>query len=367
MPQLGAAPRDAGPAGQGAPWRCDLIVLTWNRRDLLQPCLERLMRHTPGPIRLLIVDNGTTDPDALAYLESLRSVRSTTIEIVRLARNERLATAINAGLTAARAPWICLLNNDVLVTEGWLDELIRVAEADPGIGLVNPMSSEFNLWPRRGESIDEIARRMERHRGATMESPGCVGFCMLIPARVLKTVGGWDERFRCYFEDADYSARVRAAGWRCVIAEGTYVYHAHGATLDCDPDQDRHFREGEAAFYRKWPRERLERIACVITSRAPDALKRVKPWLVRIANRDDDVQLFLPSALQAAAPRHLKITLRPAPGALVAIYALWKLATMKKRVRRIVVMEPGTARLIAWLKPLHRAAVSSFAQEISSS
>ena len=249
--------------------RCDVVLLTWNRRDLLEPCVERLVRYTRRADRLIIVDNGSADPEALAYLNRLASggPGEIKIEVVRLPENRSIATALNAGLALATAPWICLLNNDVLVTAGWLDEMLDVAERGQDIGLVNPMSNEFNCKPQRsGETIDDLARRLQARRGQWVEHWMGVGFCLVLSQRVLRRIGMMDEGFRGgYFEDADYSLRVQRAGLRCVIAEAAYVYHHGSATMRHDPGRSRLFQENEARFLAKWSKEPPRRIAWVLT------------------------------------------------------------------------------------------------------
>ena len=227
-----------------------MVLLTWNRRDLLEPCVERLILHTRRANRLIIVDNGSTDPDALAYLDRLAAEQHGWVEVVRWPENRSIAAALNAGLALTSAPWICLLNNDILVTSGWLEEMLSVAERGQDIGLVNPMSNEFNCEPSRsGETIDDLARRLQARRGQWVEHWVGVGFCLVLSQRVLRLVGMLDEAFLGgYFEDADYALRVQHAGLRCVIAEGAYVYHHGSATMRHDPGRSRLFQENEARF-----------------------------------------------------------------------------------------------------------------------
>lgn len=356
------------PASSAREVRCDLVLLTWNRKDLLEPCVERMLAYTKLPSRLLIVDNGSTDLDALAFLDQITGTEWVTVEVIKRQHNDGFAKGMNAGLRLASAPWICVLNNDILVTDQWLEEMIRVAEASPAIGLVNPMSNEFDLSPAPGESLDHVAQRCQRLRGRWIESWGCVAFCMLLSRRVLQQVGDLDETFEfIYYEDADYSLRVRQAGFITAIAEGAYVYHHGSATMKRDPLHAQRFHQNAERFYRKWKKSQPLRIACVVTDHQRLSVQTTASWIRHLANEGHKIWVFSVSAERAAVPRHLQvvpIVLRP-PFAFPQL--LWRVLTKKKRFDRIVVSGGRAQRLLEWLRPLHRAVVERIPQQFCAS
>lgn len=336
---------------------CDIVLLTWNRKDLLEPCVERLFAHTSLPSRLLIVDNGSTDPDTLAYLAGLRGTPRMAVQVVRLPENGGIAAALNVGLRHTSAPWMCLLNNDVLVTAGWLEEMIRVAEADPAIGLVNPMSNEFNVGPAAGETIDELAKRRGQSRGGWLENWQAIGFCVLFSRAVLEEAGYWDEAMgSMYFEDTDFSLQVRRTGRICVIAEGAYVFHHKSATINRDPTRHEKFRASRERLYRKWSLSPPQRIAYVLpTVPAVAALSAAR---VRgLANQGHKVDVIGPVRATAAVRRHLLVRTRRVPEWAVWPATLARVLVKKKRFDRIIVYSPGLARLLRWARPLYKTAV----------
>ena len=336
---------------------CDLVLLTWNRKDLLEPCVDRLLAHTRLPCRLLIVDNGSTDSETLAYLAKLDGTSAMDIRIVRLPQNRGIAAALNAGLRNTSAPWVCLLNNDVLVTEGWLEEMMRVAEADPAIGLVNPMSNEFNVVPLAGEAIDDVARRRRRSRGGWLENWQAIGFCVLFSRALLEEVGYWDEAIgSMYFEDTDYSLQVRRTGRICVIAEGAYVFHHKSATINHDPMRHEKFRTGRERLYGKWGLSPPQRIAYVLPA-APAALARAAVQVRGLANEGHEVGVIVFSGAAGTIRRHLQVRVTAVPGWWLWPAALWRVLVKKKRFERIIVSSAGLARLLRWLRVLHRASV----------
>ncbi|MBI4353634.1 MAG: glycosyltransferase family 2 protein [Candidatus Omnitrophica bacterium] len=286
---------------------CDLVLQTWNRPDLLIPCVERILQHTTIPSRLLIVDNASTDPEALAFLERVQGTSLVTVEVVRRAANDGFGKGMNDGLRRTTAPWICLLNNDIVVTVGWLEELLAVAQANPAIGALNPMSNEFNIEPAAPrETVDELAGRLQSHHGQWLENWACVGFCFLFSREVFQQVGYFDEGFEfMYAEDKDYSLRIRQFGRLCAIAEGAYVYHHVGSTARNHPKRWDLFARNEERLHRKWNLTPSQRIAYLLASRAAKDTARER--IRQLANQGHRVWVFYAPDGHDAIPRHFQV------------------------------------------------------------
>ena len=105
-----------------------IIVPCWNQREFTQHCVRALVRHTAPDWDLIVVDNGSTDGTA-EYLAGLQDGGRVPVTIVRNERNLGYPAAINQGLQVARGEHLVLLNNDTVVTEGWLDQLIALTAA----------------------------------------------------------------------------------------------------------------------------------------------------------------------------------------------------------------------------------------------
>jgi glycosyltransferase involved in cell wall biosynthesis len=106
-----------------------IIIPCWNQLEFTRLCLPALVRHTRPPWELIVIDNGSTDGTGI-YLAGARDVAPVLVTVVSNTQNLGFPAAINQGLKAARGDYLVLLNNDAVVTDGWLSQLVALAEMD---------------------------------------------------------------------------------------------------------------------------------------------------------------------------------------------------------------------------------------------
>ena len=104
-----------------------IIIPCSNQLEFTRLCIAALVRHTRLPWELIVVDNGSTDGTA-AYRSGVRDVAAMPVTVISNSRNIGFPAAINQGLKAARGEYLVLLNNDAVVTDGWLSQFIALAE-----------------------------------------------------------------------------------------------------------------------------------------------------------------------------------------------------------------------------------------------
>jgi len=235
-----------------------VIVLSWNRLDITKNFIESFWANTAVPSRLIIIDNASSD-GTVEYLSSLKDSSDRAIKVVFNKENKGFVGGMNQGIAISDAPYVCLANNDLLFTKGWLEEIINMFQKYPQVGLLNPNSN--NLGERFGEketSLNDFANDIRsRYKGVFIEMPFCIGFCMVIKRDVINKIGVLSEDFYpAFFEDSDYSLRTVKAGYRIGVAKGSYVWHKEHATFDkLDKKKTEElFKRNKGIFIKKWGR-----------------------------------------------------------------------------------------------------------------
>jgi glycosyltransferase involved in cell wall biosynthesis len=123
-----------------------IIIPCWNQREITRYCIAALKRHTRRPWELIVVDNGSTDGTA-NYLAGVQDAAAVPVTVIANTTNRGFPAAINQGLKVARGEYVVLLNNDVVVTDGWLDQLVALATAKLGV--------DNNLTAKRAKDAKE--------------------------------------------------------------------------------------------------------------------------------------------------------------------------------------------------------------------
>jgi GT2 family glycosyltransferase len=232
----GANPASFGQASVGP--EVSIIVLTLNQLEHTQRCIASVLAHTKPSFELIVVDNGSTD-GTLDYLQQLAAT-DRRVAVIANASNRGFSGGNNLGLALARGEHSLLLNNDTIVTPGWLDIMLGVLRLHPRAGLVGPMSNNVS-GPQQidgaaygGDDERDLFATLlaEQHGRASREIMRLVGFCLLARGTLLKRIGGLDERYGSgNFEDDDYCLRSLHAGFENRIALGAFVYHVGGQTF----------------------------------------------------------------------------------------------------------------------------------------
>jgi GT2 family glycosyltransferase len=210
--------------------RCDLVIPVYNALRSTRACLESVCRFAPPWARVVVINDASDAPTT----EWLRVQPG--LVLLENAENLGFVRTANRGLLFSDAPWVCLLNSDTLLTEGALERMLAGCEKDPTIGLSCPLSNgAVNLSVKLppGEDVFSFARRVARTSPALYpDAVTIVGFCLLVKREVIRTLGVFDEIFgRGYCEETDLHYRARAAGWRCVVADDTWIHHREGGSF----------------------------------------------------------------------------------------------------------------------------------------
>lgn len=226
-----------------------VVVVSWNTREVLHGCLERVARHLPGA-ELVVVDNGSGDGSAEMVAERFPGA-----VLVRNADNLGFGAAANQGMRAASAPDLLLLNSDAYLVDESLLKLVPRLRREPDVGLVGPRilleSGELQRSARRFPSVGRLLlselylhRLLPRPAAAERllgsywahdvehEADWLVGACLLLRREVFEATGGFDPSIFLYGEEVEWCRRVRAAGWRILFSPEAQVLHLNHKSAD---------------------------------------------------------------------------------------------------------------------------------------
>jgi GT2 family glycosyltransferase len=250
-----------------------IVILNWNGTKLLQQFLPSILEFSKSDfVDIVVADNGSTD-DSLQILQN----QFPEVKILDLKQNYGFARGYNEALKQIDAGYFVILNSDVEVTAGWLDEPIRLMEADRSIAAVQPkirsyhQKTHFEYAGAAGGFIDRFGYPFCRGRifNEVEEDHGqynnqvdifwATGACMFVRAKHFHEVGGFDADFWAHMEEIDLCWRLKTRGYRVVYTPESTVSHVGGGTLSYDNPRKLYlnFRNNLWLLYKNLPTSQL--------------------------------------------------------------------------------------------------------------
>jgi GT2 family glycosyltransferase len=220
--------------------RLSVIVVAFGKETLLSQCLRSIdiaLEMVGAEAEVIVVFNRVSDGSREKLQEPARA--DVTIDNDR---NLGFTGGVAAGLARARGDWVALVNDDCVVEPAALSELLAAGAARADIGSVAAQilfAAPGDTINSAGLEIDELGVAYERLLGESVSAGekhvvevfGASGGAALYRRAMLEAVGGFDESFFAYLEDADLAWRAHMHGWLSVYAPGAVVRHHHSTTL----------------------------------------------------------------------------------------------------------------------------------------
>jgi len=232
-----------------------IVILNYNGIRHLAPCLDSIARNTPEEHEVIVFDNASTD-GSKEYLRSRKD-----IILVESLENLGCPPARARAMALARGDYLIFLDNDTVVTKGWVAGFLNHAGNSPRIGMIGPRSnyvSGAQLVPdvsyKDLGGLEQYAVDFtHRHSGQLRKTVRLVGFCMFIRREVIDRIGSIDASFGKFgFEDDDYTWRAHLAGFTAAIADDVFVHHTGGPQGKGDAGYNRHLLDAWEIFKNKW-------------------------------------------------------------------------------------------------------------------
>ena len=238
-----------------------IIVLCFNQLDYTKQCVKSILANTAYPnYELILVDNCSTDATA-EWIKEIAQ-KHDNIKTVFNKTNRGFAGGNNDGISLSNGEYIVLLNNDTIVTRGWLTGLIKHYDSK-NVGMVGPVTNSIgneakiqinysNLLDMPKFAFDYTRQNM----GKVYKHNGMLAmFCVMISREVLEKIGLLDENYGIgMFEDDDYSTAARKAGYDLIIAEDVFIHHFCNISFKelGDKKYMKIFQKNKKYFEKKW-------------------------------------------------------------------------------------------------------------------
>jgi N-acetylglucosaminyl-diphospho-decaprenol L-rhamnosyltransferase len=225
------------------------VVVNYNVRDLVLRCIGAL--NADGVDQIVVIDNASVD----GSVEAVRA-RDPDVDLVALSTNVGFGAAVNRAIARTAAPYVLIVNPDVVVEPGSTKELVGVLDAHPDIGVVAPrieteagrLYESARRFPSFGDALghaflhfvwpsNPYSRRYKMtdwdHGAADVD--WVAGTHLLVRRTAWDEIGGFDERFFMYMEDVDLCRSMAGHGWRVRYEPRARVVHGIGRSTDQTP------------------------------------------------------------------------------------------------------------------------------------
>jgi GT2 family glycosyltransferase len=205
--------------------------------------LQSLARQeTEHPFEVVVIDNGSSDGSPDMVVREFSNHTNFRLKLIRNLENLGFCRANNQGFAATDTAFVALLNNDAEAGPGWLAALYRVFENAPGVGMAASKIVVYEdparidkaghlIYPdgqNRGRGTGELDAGQYNRVEEALWPDGCAA---MYRRAMLDQIGGFDEDFFAYADDAELGLRARIAGWTCIYTPHALVRHHRGTTL----------------------------------------------------------------------------------------------------------------------------------------
>lgn len=226
------------------PVKTSLVILNYNGIEYLESYLPPILYSSSDTLEVVIADNNSKDA-SIEYVTEWHPE----IKLVEFTKNYGFAEGYNRTLKDTKTKYTVILNNDVLVTENWLDPIIELMDADESIAACQPKirsltePTKFEHAGAAGGYLDSLAfaycrgrifENVEEDQGqynVTDEIFWASGAAMVVRTDLYNNLGGFDASYFAHYEEIDLCWRMKRAGYKIMAVNESVVYHLGGGTL----------------------------------------------------------------------------------------------------------------------------------------
>jgi GT2 family glycosyltransferase len=249
------------------PLKVSIIIPTRDGMEVLRPCIETLVEKTTyDNYEIVILDNGSEKKETINFLSDLS--KKSNVKIVRDDGEFNYSRINNIAVSYSDGELICLLNNDIEITDGnWLTEMVSIAIRKE-VGCVGAML----LYPdgtiqHAGVILGLGGYAAHSHRNLDGSSPGyfcrvqirqqlsaVTGACLVVRRSIYEKLGGLDEAFQVAYNDVDFCLRAQALGYQNIYTPFASLIHHESKTRgeDTSIEKTKRFDKEKALLLKRW-------------------------------------------------------------------------------------------------------------------
>ena len=209
--------------------KVSIIIVNYNGKELLQKCLDSLLKVNYNNFEIILVDNNSTDGSVEFITKNYPS-----LIIIKLDSNKGFAEPNNVAAKISKGKYLLFLNNDTVVTPNFISEMVKVMETDKKIAICQSLLLKPDgSVDSSGDFIDHlgVVYNSKTKIDEIREVSSAKGASMLVRSDIFKKLGGFDQKFFVTFEDVDLCWRSWILGYRVLIIPTSIVYHVGGITI----------------------------------------------------------------------------------------------------------------------------------------
>jgi GT2 family glycosyltransferase len=220
-----------------------IITVNYNQTAVTCALLDSIRRQNYKHVEVFVVDNASDDDPKIIIESAFPEVF-----FLRSTENLGFAGGNNLALPHVKGDYLLFVNNDAELTATCLQTILGAFQEQPLAGMVSPLlcyyptdTNQPDLIQYAGmTAINPFSGRnrtlaaLERDHGqfdALTETAYCHGAAMMVPRKVLEIVGPMHEDYFLYYEELDWCARIKKAGWKCLVEPRAKIYHKESLTV----------------------------------------------------------------------------------------------------------------------------------------
>ncbi|ADL07268.1 glycosyltransferase family A protein [Thermosediminibacter oceani] len=209
------------------PLKVAIVIPCYNYGEFVEEAVHSALSQDTK-IELVIVDDGSTDPETLRVLDRLRARG---IYVYRQS-NRGLPGARNTGIRLTSAPYIVCLDADDIISPSYCSTCLEVLEKQPDVGFVYSTTRVFGNQNKQWSNLSYSALHLL--------VDNYIPYSAMFRRKIWEEVGGFDENMRLGYEDWDFWLSAVEKGWRGFhIPEGLFWYRKHGKSMLSSSNQHR--------------------------------------------------------------------------------------------------------------------------------